>query len=450
MLSFLNGTYMIAIEFLDKNGQIITKYTKNKTDEDTSTKNDSNIEISRDVFSFIGMEIVFAVNKVPRVLIYSIATDEDFIKTVGTFYITVHAMGYADEKGNIPQAEQFSATFPATPVEVKTSNKWRTEWYCIMEMHANVFPKKEISFVPQSLLSSKYVYKQEEKEITKMVLKDGKWKTEKEKFTVNVLDLDNLKNFNENFFGKFLEKEITLSDAFIDLSKTTFHKPSDALLASCNGVTTSSLSNKSTVEALEILALQAPSITNGPYMQGTYFTFKKIRIMGENMIDSSMIQIIEPKGDIKNKNTNSSKEPSSVPYLDVSIDDFISYSKGPNGEFIFKDVKKDKKSGLSEILIKNTLFKNNIKFEYSTESPSKLTIGDPVIIFASFSGAKMYGGFVTEERLIFDHKIHGEYIISANPESLQKQTLEIFDINNSLNPIKTNTIDGLTVPSMFS
>ena len=438
MLSFLNGTYMVAIEFLDKNGQIITKYSKKNTEnKDSKEKKDSNVEITRDIFSFIGMEILFSMNKVPRIALFSTATDEEFNSSIGSFYITVQAMSYPDENGEIPRSEQFSATFPATPVTIETTSSWMTTWFCVMDLFPNVSQKKEISFIPHDYLDRKYVYTPKKQKITKMVYEKDKWVKKEEEFEVNVLDTENLKTFNVSLSSIQKNDKVTLHDAFLDISKISFHKPSDALLGLCKSVTTNSFSNKTIIEALESLALQVPGITNGPYMQGTYFTFKKIRSLGENLIDSSLVQIIEPKGDIKNKNTNSSKEKRSVPYLDVSIDDFISYTKGPNGEFIFKDVLKGQKESLSKILIKKTLAKNCITFEYSSESPSKLTIGDPVIVFASFSGAKMYGGFVTEEKLIFDHKIHGDYKISVNPETIQKQTVEVYDAINALDQVKT-------------
>lgn len=435
MLSFLNSTYVVCIEFLDKDGNVIKDIKKPKKEGDNNNSSSDNtptsIEITKDIFSYTGMEIYFEMEKVPRIVLHSRCKDTDFINKIGTFVIKVDSiLKYQDEK-SLNKEEQISVSFPASPVTIDTKNAWETTWWCIMDTYKNIFDVEEQYFVPSSFLNDKYSFVEKEKVFTKLVFKNDKWVKVKETRKVKVPDYDVYKKYNLSL-GNFYP-HVTLSEALTDLTTLTFHQPSEAVLNLSKNVYTKGFPSLSKVDTLERLIEQVPLGSDNEKPRGVYFTFKKIRTLGEEITQDTKIKLIEPKGRINTKNTSSSKEVFKS-IENYEIEDFISYQKDASGRVIAKDVKDGNSLMVKDVLLKKMSLENCIKYEYNTEVPSKISIGDPVLIFTSFDGSKIYGGFVTYEKLLFDHKIRGFYEISANPNFIQTSLV----VTNNIESVEKN------------
>ena len=298
-----------------------------------------------------------------------------------------------------------------------------------MDYYTSLTKVNEIGFVKSNLLDKKYTYLYKE-----VKNKDGKTKS------VKYLDLNQLNTFNQ-YSSVEPNGQVTLREALEDLTKTTFHKPSDYLLENGTSIVASSFSNKTKAQVLEELIQASGSSDNSTLPEGTYFTFGKIRSLKEVFNNSNAsvkedvlkkIKLIEPKGSIQSNTTSTSKEKDGHKISELEVKNLIKIVKDKNGKTLFSDPLLDSDtSALKNRLNKDISLKDCIKFTYASETPGFLSIGDPVFIFTSFDSCKMYFGFVTKELLHFDHKIWGDYEISVNPNYIE-QKVEVDKSKGSL------------------
>ena len=406
MLSFLNGTYCVYIEFFDKDLNIIKK-------KDPTKEEGEGNEIDRDVFCFKTMDVFFSMNKVPEVTIRSLATSKSFIERVGMMQITVSTINFKDAK----EEEILYVTFPATPQRVITEDAWDTTWYCYMAYRPDVMNVyNNIYFVPSTYLDKKYKT-EEYGEYTVLIRSviDGK--------VVEQKVVKKRKKTVENNSSSGIKESATLKDAISDITKRMFHQPSDWFLQNIGNTETNPKCNITKKDALEELIKETSNLgesENLSKIRGVFFTFSKIRLLGENKKDGFKVKIIEPTGKMEENKT-----PTSSSQENLKLEEFETKGgkllKDKNGNYHMVAI--DKKENQNVVLINNVLnngffLKDALKFSYKSNSPSFLSIGDPVIVFSSFDGAKLYGGFVTTEVLHFSHYISGDYTISCSPESI--------------------------------